>query len=147
MTFSEYKELIEENYGKCQILQAERDHCEKNCSKTSERSAPNGVSWIDYWRAMTDNHLNTLKCSSCGKVLFVGEPTNEQKKEFSRGVDTIERHRAHGGHIWVSSPADRSFVGGRYITPLCPECNGQHDKYINIMKGSIYCKELVAMVD
>lgn len=147
MTFSEYKELIEEEYGECQILHAERDHSKKNCGKTSDRNAPKGVPWIDYWRAMTVNHDNTMKCSSCGKVIFVGDPTDEQKKEFSKGEDTVEKHRAHGGHIWVNSPADESFVGGRYITPLCPECNGQHGKDINIKKGSEYCKELGASVD
>lgn len=147
MIFSEYKELIEEEYGECQILHAERNHSKKTSCKTSDRNAPKGFSWIDYWRAMTCNHAKTMKCISCGKIIFVGEPIDEQMKEFSKGKDTVEKHRVHGGHISVSSPADKNFVCGRYITPLCPEYNGQHGKEINIKKDSIYCKELGALVD
>lgn len=58
----------------------------------------------------------------------------------------MENHRAHGSHIWIKSPEDKSYVGGRYITPLCPECNGQHGKDINIRKAAVYCKELGANI-
>lgn len=144
MTFEEYKNEVEKENGACQILHAEHTHNKKNCGKTGDRDAPKGVSWIDYWRAMTGNHSDTLECSSCGKTIIVGEPTEEQQKEFTKGDDTVAKHKAHGGHIWVKSPEDKSFVGGRYITPLCPKCNGQHDKEIPIRKGAVYCKELGA---
>lgn len=145
MTFNEYKESIQMAYGICQILQSNYDHREKNCGGTGNRTAPKGVSWIDYWRAMTDKTVGTLTCSCCGKEIFVGEPTETQKKEYTKGVDTIEKHRAHGGHLWINSPKDNSYVGGRYITPLCPDCNGQHGKDIIIKKGAVYCKELGAI--
>ena len=144
MTLNEYKRSVEEDYGECQILHAEKTHGKKNCGGTGNRTAPKGYSWIDYWRAMTRNFCDTLKCSSCGKTIIVGEPTEEQKEEFTKGDDTVAKHKAHGGHIWVKTPAGKNFVGGRYITPLCPKCNGQHDQEIPIMKGAVYCKELGA---
>ena len=144
MTFDEYKQAVEKENGECQILHAQNTHNKKNCGKTGDRDAPKGVSWIDYWRAMTGKLSEILECSSCGKTIIVGEPTEEQKKEFTKGDDTVEKHKAHGGHIWVKTPEDKKFVGGRYITPLCPKCNGQHGKEIPIRKGSVYCKELGA---
>lgn len=144
MTFEEYKQFIEETYEECDILHAKKDHTKKNCGKTGNRVAPKGIPWIDYWRAMTGNHSNTMYCSSCGKEIFVGNPTEEQKKKFAEGDDGVEKHRAQGGHVWVDAPDDNDYKGGRYITPLCPECNGQHDQHIPIKKGSVYCKELGA---
>lgn len=146
MTFEDYKQFIEENYGECDVLQASCDHEKKNCGGTSNRFAPKSISWIDYWRAMTGNHGTIMTCSSCGKELFVGEPTEEQKKKFTKGDDTIEKHRAQGGHVWVNAPSDKGYSGGRYITPLCPECNGKHDQHIPIRKDAIYCKELGASI-
>ena len=144
MTFSEYKKEVEENFEKCTILRNTRDLSKKNCGKTGDRTAYKGWSWIDYWRAMTGRTAATMYCSSCGKEIFVGEPTPVQTLEFSRGNDKVENHRAHGGHIWVNTPANNAYTGGRYITPLCPECNGQHGKEIIIRKDSRYCKELGA---
>lgn len=144
MTFEEYKQFIEETYGECDVLHANSDHTKKNCGGTGNRKAPKGISWIDYWRAMTGNHSNILYCSSCGKEIFVGEPTEEQQKRFTKSDDTVEKHRAQGGHVWVNATSDNDYSGGRYVTPLCPECNGQHDKHILIKKGATYCKELGA---
>ena len=146
MTFSEYKQDVEDNFGECTILHSCADHKETNCGKTGGRIAYKGVSWIDYWRAMTGNTAATMYCSSCGKEIFVGEPTSVQALVFSLGDDDVKNHRAHGGHIWVDAPLDKKYAGGRYITPLCPECNGQHGKEIDIRKGSIYCKELGATI-
>ena len=147
MTLSQYKQEVKKEFGECTILQSKSDHKKKNCGNTGGRSAYKGETWIDYWRAMTDNVATTMWCSSCGKEIFVGEPTSDQKLKFSKGGDKVENHRAHGGHIWVDSPASKKYTGGRYITPLCPECNGQHDKDINIRKDSVYCKELGATID
>lgn len=144
MTYSEYKKSIEDEFGECQILHANYDHDLKNCGKTGDRNAPLNLYWIDYWRAMTGNHSNMLYCSSCGKEIFNGKPTAIQKWKFSQGDDTVDKHKAHGGHVWIKSPKDKSYIGGRYITPLCPNCNGQHGKDITIKQGSVYCKELGA---
>lgn len=146
MTLNDYKQFIEDTYGKCVVLNANKEHTKKNCGGTGNRVAPKNYSWIDYWRAMTGNYSSTMVCSSCGKEIFVGSPTEEQKKKFSKGDDTIEKHRAQGGHVWVNAPSNKDYSGGRYITPLCPECNGQHDKHIPIRKGAEYCKELGANI-
>lgn len=146
MTFSEYKQEVVKNFGECTILHSTVDLKKKNCGNTGDREAYKGVSWIDYWRAMTGNTDATMCCSSCGKEIFVGEPTSAQKETFSKGDDKVEKHRAHGGHIWVVAPANKKYTGGRYIIPLCPECNGQHGKDINVRKGSEYCKELGATI-
>lgn len=147
MSFEEYKTEVEEKFDKCTILHSTKDHYEKNCGGTGDRTAYKGISWIDYWRAMTGNHSNTMLCSSCGKEIFVGNPSALQNLAFTQGNDTVEKHRAHGGHIWINTPADKSYPGGRYITPLCPDCNGQHDKNILIKKDAVYCKELGATKD
>lgn len=144
--FSEYKQEVVKNFGECTILHSNVDLKKKNCGNTGDREAYKGVSWIDYWRAMTGNTDATMCCSSCGKEIFVGEPTSAQKEMFSKGDDKVEKHRAHGGHIWVVTPANKKYTGGRYIIPLCPECNGQHGKEINIRNGSVYCKELGATI-
>ena len=147
MTLSKYKQEVEYEFGECTILHSNFDHKERNCGNTEGRIAYKFVTWIDYWRAMTGNSATTMCCSSCGKEIFVGEPTSAQKLKFSVRGDKVENHRAHGGHIWVDSPASKEYTGGRYITPLCPECNGQHGKEINIRKDSIYCKELGATIN
>lgn len=136
-----YKKEIEDAFGKCTILVSQRDHLVKNTGNTADRKAHNGHYWIEYWQAMTGNHEHRLVCSSCGKEIFVGQPTIADYVDFKDGVD---KHKAHGGHIWVVAPQDAGYTGGRYITPLCPFCNGQHDKQININKDAKYCKELGA---
>ena len=146
MTFPEYKNEVEKIFGVCTILHSSIDHKETNCGSTGGRTAYKGESWINYWREMTGMKATTMYCSSCGKEIFVGEPTPLQKSRFSIGDDNVENHRAHGGHIWVDAPANKEYTGGRYITPLCPECNGQHGKEIDIRKGSVYCKELGATI-
>lgn len=146
MTFAEYKKEVEEKFGKCMVLVCTGDHSKKNCENTGDRIAYKDLSWIDYWRAMTGDTSTTMLCSSCGKEIFVGDPTFDQLLKFSRKPDKVENHRAHGGHIWVDAPASKEYAGGRYIIPLCPECNGQHGKQIIIRKGSRYCKELGATV-
>ena len=108
MTFSEYKQDVEDNFGECTILHSCADHKETNCGKTGGRIAYKGVSWIDYWRAMTGNTATTMYCSSCGKEIFVGEPTSVQALVFSIGDDDVKNHRAHGGHIWVDAPLDKN---------------------------------------
>ena len=145
--YQDYKKAIEEEYGPCTVLRADADLTKKNCGNTGNRTAPKGWSWIDYWRAMTGNYSQTLTCRSCGKEIFNDEPTEKQKKEFSKDGDDPKNHIAQGGHIYVNAPANANYTGGRYIVPLCPHCNGQHDNHIPIKKGSRYCKELGANVD
>lgn len=141
----EYKAKVEQVYGECAIYVVPED-CEMyNCGDTSGRKAPDGISWTDFWRAMTGYYEQELHCSSCGKELFAGNiPTMRQFISGEIDVENSDKHKSHGGHIWLDKPEDSSFKGGRYITPLCPEHNGQREKLIPIKKGSVLCKEIVA---
>lgn len=142
----DYKESIEAEYGKCTVLRVNIDNEKSNCYNTGNRSARNGWSWIDYWRAMTGTPKTQLFCSSCGKVIFVGPTPKMMENMFAATGDKAENHTAIGGHIWVDAPISAKYKGGRYITPLCPHCNAQLGKRIKIKKDSILCKELGANV-
>lgn len=142
----EYKESIEKECGKSTVLKVNIDNEKTNCSNTGNRSAKNGWSWIDYWRAMTGTFKTQLNCSSCGKTIFVGPAPKMMENMFVRTGDKAENHTAIGGHVWVETPGSTKYKGGRYITPLCPHCNSQHDKKIIIKKGSLLCKEVGAEV-
>lgn len=83
MTFNEYKQEVEKENGECQILHSVCDHNEKNCGKTSDRNAPKNVSWIDYWRAMTENYSNTLVCSSCIKYRIHDHNTSRPENIYN----------------------------------------------------------------
>lgn len=116
----------------------------KNADNTGDRDAHGGVSWIDYWRAVTQNYATILHCSSCGKEIVVGEPTFEQKLDWDLEGEPEEAHKAVGGHIWLIAPKDADWQGGRYITPLCPACNAKRGQQIFLRKGSVLCKEVGA---
>lgn len=146
MTFAEYKEEIEKRFGVCDILDVTMDIKLKNADKTGDRDAYNYVDWIDYWRAITEKFATTLKCSSCGKTIIIGEPSEAQRRLFSLGDDTVAKHKAEGGHIWITAPEGANYSGGRYITPLCPSCNAKRGQQITIKKGSVLCKEKGAII-
>lgn len=145
--FAEYKKGIEEQFGNCKVLTANRDTTLKNCSGTSDRSADKGWSWIDYWRAMTGNHESRLFCSSCGQVIFVGDVPKIMQDLYIATDDSVERHKATGGHVWINTPKSGNYAGGRYILPLCPVCNAKLGEEIQIIKGSRVCKELGANIN
>ena len=44
-----------------------------NAKNTSDREVNYGISWINYWRAMTSIFDNLLHCLSCGKEIYAGE--------------------------------------------------------------------------
>lgn len=117
-----------------------------NAGDTSNRDAHGGISWINYWRAITKNYDTILHCSSCGKVIFVGELTQAQIRQNLPIGANLEDYRAHGGHIKLLPPVDAKWRRGLYITPLCPECNAKHGQRIPIRAGSILCKEVGANI-
>lgn len=139
-----YKSEILNEYGRCTLLRVKKSNFKKNCSNTGERKAFKGWSWIDYWRSMTGISDNQLTCASCGKKIYVGPIPQMMEKMFDLTGDKADNHVAQGGHVWVNAPKSASYRGGRYIVPLCPYCNGQHDKEIIIKSGSILCKEVGA---
>ena len=145
--FNEDKKEIEEQYGSCKVLTAHRDNILKNSEGTGNRGAEKGWTWIDYWRAMTGNHESRLFCSSCGQVIFVGDVPKIMKELYIATGDTVEQHRAIGGHVWIEEPISGQYPGGYYITPLCPVCNAKRGEEIPIIKGSRVCKELGAHVE
>ena len=145
--FCEYKKSVEEQFGACKVLTANQDTTLKNCEHSSNRTAEKGWSWIDYWRAMTGNHESRLFCSSCGQVIFVGDVPKIMRDLYVETGDSVERHKAIGGHVWIKKTESGKYPGGRYITPLCPECNNKRGIEIPIIKGSRVCKELGALID
>lgn len=140
---NDYKAEVEKCFATCTILTSSNAGTMTNADKTGDRVAYKGFDWIDYWRAMTGNHNNTLYCSSCGKEI-TNSPSLAQYVKFNEGDDTPEKHKAFGGHIWVTAEPDDTFSGGRYITPLCPDCNAKRGQQVPMRKNINLCKELGA---
>ena len=128
-----YRARFAQEFGEPHLRRVTRGGLFKNAERTGDRSAHGGISWIDYWRAMTGNHASTLHCSSCGREIIVG-------------VSAIlhPENQALGGHIWLTAPAGADWQGGRFITPLCPACNAKRGEQIPLKEDSILCKELGA---
>jgi len=142
-----YKHEIESKFGVCKILHAYENTALKNCSDTSNRNPSKGISWIDYWRAMTGCHETRLTCSSCGKMIFVGLVPRLYELIYKQTGDDAAKHRAEGGHVWLHNPSSGKYRGGGYITPLCPVCNAKRGLEIPILKGTIICQELGATIN
>ena len=142
-----YRQNVILSFEEPTILNAEKDVCLLNAGNTGNRDAHGGKSWINYWRAITRNHDSILHCSSCGKVIFVGDLAQDQVRKYYLPIGgKIEDHQAHGGHLWVVAPKEATWSGGRYIAPLCPACNAKHNQQIVIKAGSVLCKEVGANV-
>lgn len=137
-----YKSAINASYGECQLLTAKDSAEVANANNTSSRNAPRGFSWIDYWCAMTGTYRNPLYCSCCGKSIYAGDVPLIMKSAFLSMGETLEMHKAYGGHVWVTEPQGASYKGGRYITPLCPECNSKRGDKLVLRRGCLLCKEI-----
>ena len=141
---SSYQTNFVQSFDAPTILTVNEGGMFKNAEKTGDRDAHGGVSWIDYWRAITRNHATILHCSSCGKEIVTGEPTFGQKVDWELSGETEDQHKAEGGHIWLTAPKNANWQGGRYITPLCPACNAKRGQQIFLRAGSVLCKEVGA---
>ena len=142
--FEEYKREIESTHKDYVTLRVGDDVFLQNGNNTSERRAPKGFSWIDYWRAMSGTHKSQLECCSCGKMIFVdGIPPIMSKMYKLMNIDEND-YIALGGHLMVEEPQSHDYVGGFYIAPLCPKCNAQRGYKIKIRKGTALCKEVVS---
>lgn len=142
--FEEYKREIESTHKDYVTLRVGDDVFLQNGNNTSERKAPKGFSWIDYWRAMSGNHKSQLECCSCGKMIFVdGIPPIMSKMYKLMNIDEND-YIALGGHLMVEEPQSHDYVGGFYIAPLCSKCNAQRGYKIKIRKGTALCKEVVS---
>lgn len=140
--FEKYKREIESTHKDYVTLCVGDDVFLQNGNNTSERKAPKGYSWIDYWRAMSGNHESSLECSSCGKMIFVDEIPQILKKMYGLMGLNENENIALGGHMVVPEPHSHNYSGGFYIAPLCPKCNGQQGKNIKIKKGTTLCREI-----
>ena len=139
-----YKEEVESEFGKCRVLTAKVDTTLTNCNDTSDRKAPKGISWIDYWRSMTGCYDTRLTCCSCGKVIYAGKVPDVMVNMYRETGDDASRHKAIGGHMYVEESETGKYPGGRYIAPLCPECNTRRGVTLPIQKGTKICKEVGA---
>lgn len=136
--FRDYIRITYDKDGEYGNLEQICDGSIKNATRTSDRYADKGVSWINYWRALAGDYDNELTCSSCGQKIVAEIPLHE----FLFGEGNVTQ--AVGGHVWI--PGTNDYKGGRYITPLCPACNAKRGEYIPILKGSKFVKELGANV-
>lgn len=121
------------------------DNDQYNQGKTSDRKPCCSIdAWHKYWQIAAIKLDNEMECSCCGKKIYTLTSDPRCIKE-SRGFDEEgnpdqpEKHKAHGGHIYVK---DVAIPAGLYITPLCPYCNAQHDKNISIREGAIIVEEI-----
>lgn len=137
-----YKSKIEQMFGACQKLKADRNIVLKNANGTSDSKAYDGWTWIEYWRAMTGNTSTRLTCCSCGESIYVGEVPKVVLDLYRSTGDNPDNHRAFGGHLWINEPQNKKYQGGLYIAPICPICNNLRGQGIPVLKGSIICKAL-----
>jgi hypothetical protein len=126
------------------VFIANADNIQFNQGKTSGRTPCCNIdAWHKYWQINSMKFDNEMVCSSCGKKIYT-LTSDPRCIEASRGLDEEgkkdqpENHKAHGGHIYVRSNVPECL----YITPLCPYCNGQHEKDIIIRKGSVIVEEI-----
>lgn len=128
---------------------AKQDTKIRNAGDTSDRHPCCDIgAWHRYWQIATANFDNMMYCSCCGKPIFsdvsdarcanVALGKDEEGKQ-----DTPEKHQAHGGHIIIDCFGKDNY----FITPMCPHCNGQHNKVLPLLKDSIVVKEEMAVVD
>ena len=139
-----YKEQIESKFVEYTTLCTECDIELQNGNNNLERKAPEGLSWINFWQAMSGNHKSQLECSCCGKMIFVDRIPPMMAKMYKL-MDIDENDCiAIGGHLLVKEPQSHEYVGGFYIAPLCPKCNALREQKIKIRKGTLLCKEVIA---
>ena len=140
--FTDYKSQLERQHREYVTLCVEKDTLLQNGEDTTNRTAPQGYSWIDYWRAMSGNHRSELSCSSCGKIIFADDVPEIMRKVYRMIGGSVHDHVAHGGHLMVEASPTGDYAGGFYIAPLCPQCNAQRGKKIKIRKGTLLCREI-----
>lgn len=117
-----------------------------NASDTSNRKAWGGISWFNYWRAMTQNHDEMQQCSFCGKEIFADITSFVCKHHFlSRhklGMkESIDDYEAFGGHVFKNFENTKD---GYWILPLCRDCNNKQGAICK--SGVTFCEEIGAIV-
>lgn len=111
----------------------------QNAENTQNRKAFNNISWIRYWQELTGFKLNNLKCTSCGKEIYID--IDLQTHPSLGIIENLEEHQAIGAHIVNPELKDVYF-----IFPLCPSCNSLHGE-INVKINNRGCMEKGAIIE
>ncbi len=129
-----YREKYIAQFGDPIIIKKPTNFKVINPAETSNRRAWNNISWIDYWRALTECYEETLNCVCCGCLIF------ENSSSSCLDVSPCETMKALGGHIYFNEE-DESY-SGYYIAPMCPKCNSNDNRYIELNDDVELCAEI-----
>lgn len=117
-----------------------------NAHKTN-RKAWRGLSWINYWRAMTGNYANAMHCAACNTKIFAEPEKVEGAMTFLSNYDpskggSLQDFQAEGAHLYRNGVnAD----DGYWIIPLCKKCNHPTNNLQMVCKSDVtVCEELAA---
>lgn len=148
-----YAEQYRQNFGEPINLKCNSLESIPNALNTSNRHAWGGISWINYWRALTGHYENALFCARCGKRIFADIESNECKdyvkqhnlSNYPKLQITVEALQAIGGHIL--NKTGEEYFEGYYIIPLCIDHNNEHCNIQTIQKDTLMCAEIGATID
>ena len=117
-----------------------------NAHKTNRR-AWRGVSWINYWRAMTGYYDNAMYCAAFNKKIFAEPEQFDGAMAFMSNYDpakggSFQDYQAEGAHLFRNGiNADE----GYWIIPLCKKCNHPTNTAQMTCKFEVtVCEELAA---
>lgn len=113
----------------------------------TKRRAWRGISWINYWRAMTGHYANAIHCAACNKKIFADPEQPDGAITFYTNYNparggSFKDYQAEGAHLYRNGVgAD----GGYIIIPLCKECNNPHNNsQMSCQYDVTVCEELAA---
>lgn len=109
----------------------------------TDRKAWRGISWINYWRAMTGRYNNGMKCANCGKDIFAEIDGYMVKNTLINNYNSaiggsLEDYQANGGHLFKNGDNAHD---GYWIIPLCKECNNFSNR------NEMRCKEATTVCE
>lgn len=124
------------------IIKLDEDKRYPNLPESGNRKAWKGVSWIDYWRALTKKYENMLSCACCKRMIFANIEDSQcqelvRSRQLAGTKASEEEYQAEGGHVGMNSNFDKI-----YIVPLCRICNNHNNKYVTLRKDSVLCPEV-----
>lgn len=122
-----------------------------NGEHTSNRHPGDGsTSWIKYWTKHTGCEKNIVKCTFCGKILYIDQSEltcNEmlivESVLLEDAANQDKAHQAEGGHVLF--PYEKK-TKRYWIAPICPECNKDNASLV-VTQSSTICKEVNPRID
>lgn len=141
----DYKRDFEKDNYEPYVIQLSGSKDVVNMPNSRNRHAWRGVSWIDYWRAMTGYKDSIACCASCRKAIYIDIKSEDSKRHFEACKMTepdlsLDELEADGGHVLIEE--DDEIYDGVYIAPLCKKCNHATKKNLTLQAGSIICAEV-----